>query len=92
MADPHLDEETLRLLADEGNETALERLAELINARNDHHALSELFDEGSEHAGRLLTLRAIEKRDLHELQRLADAGSSEAEAKLEQILRDGTQS
>ncbi|WP_232791529.1 MULTISPECIES: hypothetical protein [Amycolatopsis] len=77
------DDGTLRALADEGDETALERLAD---TRGD---LAELLDEGSEHAGRLLTSRAVANRDLRELRRLSDAGSGEAETELERLLRAG---
>ena len=45
------DRETLRALADEGNEKALDRLADLADERGDLDELSELLDEGSEHAG-----------------------------------------
>jgi len=91
MTDHDFDEDTLRGLADEGNETALDRLADLADARGDLDALSELLDEGSEHAGRLLTGRAVERRDLRELQRLSDAGSTDAETELERLLGDGRQ-
>lgn len=43
--------ETLRALADEGNEAALERLAALADERDDVEELNELLDEGSERAG-----------------------------------------
>ncbi|MCG3756430.1 MULTISPECIES: hypothetical protein [unclassified Amycolatopsis] len=80
------DYDTLRALADEGNETALDRLADLADRRGD---LAEPLDEGNEHAGRLLTRRAVANRDLRELQRLSDAGSSEAETELERLLSPG---
>ncbi|EFL06113.1 predicted protein [Streptomyces sp. AA4] len=83
------DYDTLRALADEGNETALDRLADLADRRGDLAELSDLLDEGSEQAGRLLTRRAVENRDLRELQRLSDAGSSEAATELERLLRAG---
>ena len=70
----NLDRETLRALADEGNEKALDRLADLADARGDMDELSELLDEGSEYAGELLTRRAVAAQDLRELQRLSDAG------------------
>ena len=78
MRSPMTDRDTLRALADEGNERALDRLADLADARGDLDELNELLDEGSTHAGRLLTRRATESGDLLELQRLSDAGSDEA--------------
>ena len=59
-----LDRETLRALADEGNEKALDRLADLADVRGDLEELSDLLDEGSEHAGDLLTRRAVDAHDL----------------------------
>jgi hypothetical protein len=82
-----VDRDTLRALADEGNETALDRLADLADARGDLNELNELLDEGCTHAGRLLTVRAVRARDLRELQRLSDAGSEEAGDELERLLR-----
>lgn len=90
MSDTEFDEDTLRALAEEGNTTALDRLAELLDARGDVDGLSELLDEGSTRAGRLLTRRAVERRDLRELQRLSDAGSDDAGAELERLLRGST--
>jgi hypothetical protein len=81
-----LDRETLRALADEGNEKALDRLADLADARGDLEELSDLLDEGSEHAGELLTRRAVDAHDLLELQRLADAGCDEAGHELDRLL------
>lgn len=46
MANQIPDRDTLRALADEGNETALDRLADLADARDDLDELSELLDEG----------------------------------------------
>jgi hypothetical protein len=80
------DREVLRALADEGNERALDRLAELADARNDLDELNELLDEGSIRAGHLLTRRAAAARDLLELQRLADAGADEAGLELDRLL------
>ncbi|NHB85713.1 hypothetical protein G7085_16975 [Tessaracoccus sp. HDW20] len=80
------DEDILRALADEGNEAAQDRLADLLDARGDLEGLSELLDEGCEHAGLLLTRRAVARRDLVELQRLADAGSPDASGELARIL------
>ena len=73
-------------LADEGNELALDRLADLAGARGDLDELSELLDEGCERAGRLLTRRAVAAGDLRELQRLTDAGSGAASEELTRIL------
>ncbi|MFH8576587.1 hypothetical protein [Streptomyces zaomyceticus] len=82
MENTNIDRETLRELADEGNETALDRLADLADAAGHLEELSELLDEGSMHAGSLLTRRAAAAGDLRELQRISDAGS-----RLEQLLR-----
>ncbi|MFD6984862.1 hypothetical protein ACFWAX_29760, partial [Streptomyces sp. NPDC059956] len=51
----NFDRDTLRELADEGNEAAAERLADLADAAGDLGELSELLDEGCMHAGFLLT-------------------------------------
>lgn len=80
------DRETLRALADEGNEQALDRLADLADARGDVAELSELLDEGSVHAGHLLTVRAVAAGDLLELQRIWDAGCEEAGDELREVL------
>ena len=82
----NLDRETLRALAAEGNEKALDRLADLADARGDTDELSELLDEGSDYAGDLLTRRAVAAHDLRELQRLSDAGCEEAERELDRLL------
>lgn len=82
-----IDHETLRALADEGNETALDRLADLADTRGDLDELSELLDEGCMHAGALLTRRAVAAGDLLELQRISDAGYEEAGPELERLLR-----
>ncbi|SDW51049.1 hypothetical protein SAMN05421504_101782 [Amycolatopsis xylanica] len=78
--------ETLRALADEGNETALDRLADLADAHGEVGELSELLDEGCMHAGRLLTRRAVAAGGLLELQRISDAGYDEAGTELERLL------
>jgi len=83
-----LDRDMLRALADEGNEKALDRLADLADAGGDLAELNDLLDEGSEHAGRLLTRRAVKAHDVIELQRLSDAGSAEAGTELDRILAD----
>ncbi|KDN21266.1 hypothetical protein DV20_15355 [Amycolatopsis rifamycinica] len=73
-------------LFDEGNETALDRLADLADTRGDVEELSELLDEGSGRAGELLTRRAVAAKDLLELQRIADAGHEPAAEELERLL------
>ncbi|MFG3257577.1 VOC family protein [Streptomyces sp. NPDC048172] len=78
MTHTYIDRETLRELADEGNETALDRLADLADAADDTGELSELLDEGSQRAGLLLTRRATARGDVRELQRIRDAGYDEA--------------
>lgn len=88
---PNVDRDTLRELADEGNETALDRLADLADAAGDLGELSELLDEGSTHAGFLLTRRAVAAGDLRELQRISDAGYDEAGNELERLLNAPTE-
>ncbi len=70
MTDFSPDRETLRALADDGNEKALDRLADLADERADLDELHELLDEGSARAGPLLTRRAVAASDLRWLQRL----------------------
>ena len=86
MTNFNADEETLRALADEGNEKALDRLADLADERGDLDELSDLLDEGCLRAGQLLTRRAVALRDLRELQRLSDAGYDEAGNELDRLL------
>ncbi|MEU1620685.1 hypothetical protein ABZ479_25710 [Streptomyces sp. NPDC005722] len=86
MVNTHFDRETLRELADAGNETALDRLADLADAAGNTEELSDLLDEGSTRAGLLLTRRACAAGDLRELQRIADAGYEEAERELDRLL------
>jgi hypothetical protein len=86
MTKVNADRETLRALADDGNEKALDRLADLADERGDLVELSELLDEGCLRAGQLLTRRAVAAADLRELQRLSDAGSGEAGAELDRLL------
>ncbi|MFJ6635198.1 hypothetical protein ACIQMR_27915 [Streptomyces sp. NPDC091376] len=81
------DRETLRELADEGNEAALDRLADLVDEADDVEELSGLLDEGSMRAGFLLTRRAIATGDLRALQRIADAGYDEAGDELNRLLK-----
>lgn len=83
----NIDRETLRALADEGNETALDRLADLADATGDLAELSELLDEGSMRAGFLLTRRAVSAGDLRELQRISDAGYDDAGRELDRMLK-----
>jgi hypothetical protein len=89
MVNPRLDRETLRDLADAGQEAALDRLADLADAEGDVVELSELLDEGCEYAGALLTRRAVAAGDLRELQRIADAGYEPAGTELDKLLRTG---
>jgi hypothetical protein len=86
MTNFNADRETLRSLADEGNERALDRLADLADEAGNLDELNELLDEGSMHAGDLLTRRALAARDLRELQRLSDAGCDEAGDALDALL------
>jgi hypothetical protein len=88
MTNMKLDRDTLRVLADEGNEKALDRLADLADAGGDVAELNDLLDEGSDRAGRLLTRRAVEAHDVIEQQRLSDAGSEQAGTELDRILAD----
>ena len=88
MANMNADRETLRELADEGNEAALDRLADLVDEADDIEELSELLDEGSMRAGLLLTRRAATSGDLRELQRIADAGYDEAGNELDRLLKE----
>ncbi|MER5760592.1 hypothetical protein [Streptomyces sp. NPDC002082] len=87
MTNMNIDRETLRELADEGNETALDRLADIADAAGDLGELSELLDEGCMHAGFLLTRRAVVSGDLRELQRISDAGYDEAGNELDRLLK-----
>ncbi|RSS84275.1 hypothetical protein [Streptomyces sp. WAC06614] len=86
MTNTDIDRETLRELADEGNEVALERLADMADAAGDLGELSELLDEGCMHAGFLLTRRAVANGDLRELQQISDAGYDEAGSELNRLL------
>jgi hypothetical protein len=86
MDEINIDRDTLRALADEGNELALDRLADLADRRNDQDELRELLDEGCERAGLLLTRRALAAGDLLGLQELCDAGSEDACRELERLL------
>ena len=90
MTNINTDHGTLRALADEGNEIALDRLADLAEQRGDLEELSELLDEGCQRAGRLLTVRAVANGDLLELQRLSDAGYDKAGSELDRLLSGPT--
>jgi hypothetical protein len=92
MTNLNADRETLRALADEGNEKALNRLADLADERGDLDELNELLDEGCLRAGPLLTIRAVAAGDLRELQRLSDAGCDEAGHELDRLLDGPTNS
>ncbi|WP_345175168.1 hypothetical protein [Streptomyces lavendulae] len=83
----NFDRETLRELADEGNETALDRLADMADAAGDLGELGELLDEGCVHAGSLLTRRAVAAHDLRELRRISDAGYDGAGDELDRLLK-----
>ncbi|MFJ6782485.1 hypothetical protein [Streptomyces yangpuensis] len=87
MAHMSFDRKTLRELADDGIETALDRLADLADEDGDLAELSELLDEGSMRAGLLLTRRAAASGDLRELQRIRDAGYEEAGNELDRLLK-----
>jgi hypothetical protein len=87
MTNIDADRDTLRALADEGNQKALDRLADLADQRGELEELSDLLDEGCMRAGQLLTARAVTKGDLRELQRISDAGYDEAGDELEQLLK-----
>ena len=86
MEPMNVDRETLRALADAGNEKALDRLADLADERCDVDELAELLDEGSERAGLLLTRRAVASGDLLWLQRISDAGYDEAGNEIDRLL------
>ena len=90
MSKNNADRDTLRALADGGNELALDRLADLADQREDLQELSDLLDEGCLRAGQLLTVRAVRKGDLLELQRLSDAGYDEAGNELNRLLAGPT--
>jgi hypothetical protein len=80
------DRETLRALADEGHEKALDRLADLADERGDVAELNDLLDEGCQRAGEYLTSRAVDAHDLLELQRLLYAGCDDAGDELDRLL------
>ncbi|GLV85684.1 hypothetical protein Slala03_53730 [Streptomyces lavendulae subsp. lavendulae] len=90
----NFDRQTLRELADEGNETALDRLADMADmadAAGDLGELGELLDEGCMHAGPLLTRRAVAAHDLRELRRISDAGCDGAGDELDRLLKGNGQ-
>lgn len=86
MKNINADRNTLRALADDGNELALDRLADLADQVGDRQELSDLLDEGCMRAGMLLTAHAVTEGDLGELQRLSDAGYDEAGNELNRLL------
>jgi hypothetical protein len=86
MTNINADRDTLRALADEGNERALDRLADLADQRGDLDELNDLLDEGCMRAGQLLTARAVGNGELRELQRISDAGYDEAGRELDRLL------
>jgi hypothetical protein len=86
MTNINPDRDVLRALADEGNEKALDRLADLADLRGDVEELNELLDEGCMRAGQLLTARAVTVGDLLELQRISDAGYDKAGGELDRLL------
>jgi hypothetical protein len=88
MTNVNLDRDTLRALAEAGNEKALDRLADLADVRDDRDELNDLLDEGCARAGQLLMRRAVAAGDLRELQRLSDAGYDEAGTQLDRFLAD----
>lgn len=90
MTNINADRDTLRTLADDGNELALDRLADLADQREDFEELNDLLDEGSPRAGHLLTARAVTAGDLLELQRISDAGCNEAGDELNRLLAGPT--
>nr|WSW65847.1 hypothetical protein OG461_06425 [Streptomyces sp. NBC_00995] len=90
MTNTNPDRETLRELADEGNEASMDRLADLADAAGSLEELSELLDEESMRAGFLLTRRAVAAGDLRGLQRISDAGYAEAETELDRLLKAPT--
>ena len=87
MAPSSFDRQTLRDLADEGNEAAQDRLADLADGDDDLNELSGLLDEGCMYAGRLLTRRAVAEGDPRELQRISDAGYDPAATEIDRLLR-----
>lgn len=90
MTNINADRDTLRALADDGNELALDRLADLADQREDFEELNDLLDEGSPRAGHLLTARSVTAGDLLELQRISDAGCNEAGDELNRLLAGPT--
>jgi len=69
------DRSVLRRLADDGNEEAADRLAELAAERGDLEELRRLVDDGNENAADRLAELAAERGDLEELRRLVATGT-----------------
>jgi hypothetical protein len=82
------DRSLLRRLADDGNEEAADRLAELAADRGDLEELRRLVDEGNENAADRLAELAADRGDLEELQRLSDEGSEKAQGLLSELIRN----
>ena len=81
------DLSVLRRLADDGNEEAADRLAELAAERGDIAELQHLVDYGNEKAADRLAELAAERGDLEELQRLVDEGNEKAAERLSEAIR-----
>lgn len=86
---PPQEYDTLRALADAGNEDALDLLADLTDRHGDIEGLHELLDEGCRRAGEHLTRRAAARGDLRELQRISDAGYEGADREIARLLAGG---
>jgi hypothetical protein len=82
------DRSVLRRLADDGNEEAADRLAELAAARGDLDELRRLVDEGNENAADRLAEFAAKRGDLEELQLLVDEGNEKSEGLLSELIRN----
>jgi hypothetical protein len=81
------DRSVLRRLADDGNEEAADRLAELAAKRGDLEELRRLVDDGNDNAADRLAELAAERGDLEQLQRLVDEGNESAESLLSELIR-----
>jgi hypothetical protein len=79
------DRSVLRRLADDGNEDATDRLAELAAERGDLKELRRLVDSGNENAADRPTELAAERGDLEELRRLVDEGNENAAERLTEL-------
>jgi hypothetical protein len=72
------DRSLLRRLADDGNQEAADRLAELAADRGDLEELRRLVDDGNEQAADRLAELAADRGDLEKLRRLVDDGNENA--------------